>query len=1191
MKKLMLVAILGLAIGVCLPVSPATADQWDITVPDASFEIPALSEGDYIDIADPTYEGPWRCVSGDAWIDYGYWRVGGYAEDLYAHSGNNKVYPYLDYVYQILDEEYIEGGTYTLSVWVGQPWEGYNSDWRLCLTTEDYTEELAETDGWAAFDWEQVSLTYTATANDVGEKIGIKIWSNEEVSFDDVTLSYDGPPGNRRATKPIPPDRSHPMPSGTSGDGYYMLLTFTPGYGAVTHTGYFSDNFEDVNDRDPAHSLGSPPWPSTEPETFYVGYDDPAIPAFARTPLERGKTYYWAVDEFDGSTTWAGKVWSFAIMAESAWGPTPADRAEYVDGNSVALSWKLGDIDPNDYTITYDVYWGTDQNAVAAGTSDTVNVSSTTHTIGPLSGSTVYYWKVDTVLKDKVEPFETTIIGGMVWRFTTLPTPAITDPDLVGWWKLDGEFPGYVFDYSGYANHGARQGDPVWVAGYDGGALKFDGVGDYVEIDYSPIFALNDFTVSAWVNIGTEPGTFGVFGTRAGEDNTFDFKVMAENIHGDIGDGSTWIDTAIDIDPGDTGASGQGGDLAVGTWYLITYVIDNTNQQVRLYLDGDLKKTVAISGVPLLMKPGQTMRIGHTGTGSEWMNGLIDDVRVYKKALSTKEVKILMGLVGASSPRPFDHATDAPQTPTLRWEPGVFTASTNGHILYFSDDRDAVLNRSIGGITLTNPQYTVPASLDLGKTYYWAVDEVNGPNTWPGDLWTFTVRNYLIVDDMESYDKDTNFIFLTWKDGIGNVDCEGGNGTGATLSLSISGLSGSPQAMQFTYDNDGMVTNPCTGSEESRAHYSKIEVLASDLPSGIGSDWTVEGVKALSLRFYGDPNNAIEPMWVKLTDASDKSAKVTYGDYDDEDPADVNEQARHEWIISLADFTGVDLSSIKSIAIGIGTEGSPTPGGSGTVYFDDIRLYVPACVLSRRSPQFAVLDYVPQGDPAGDCVVNRKELEVMAENWLGVVPGQIAIADASFEIPLLAEGDYIDIADAAYTGPWKCVSGDAWIDYGYWRATGWPEDLYAHSGNNKAYANGDHIYQVFDETYIEGQTYILNVWVGQPWEGYASGWRLYFTTEDPAVELAETEGWAGFVWEQVSLEYTATATDAGKKIGIKMWSHTEVSFDDVTLYRSPGSLVADSRVDLNGDNKINFKDFVLLADRFLDEELFPRTLD
>jgi len=85
------------------------------------------------------------------------------------------------------------------------------------------------------------------------------------------------------------------------------------------------------------------------------------------------------------------------------------------------------------------------------------------------------------------------------------------------------------------------------------------------------------------VNIGTEPGTFGVFGTRAGEDNTFDFKVMAENIHGDIGDGSTWIDTAIDIDPGDTGASGQGGDLAVGTWYLITYVIDNTNQR-RLWL-------------------------------------------------------------------------------------------------------------------------------------------------------------------------------------------------------------------------------------------------------------------------------------------------------------------------------------------------------------------------------------------------------------------------------------------------------------------------------------------------------------------------------------------------------------------------------------------------------------------------------
>jgi len=191
-----------------------------------------------------------------------------------------------------------------------------------------------------------------------------------------------------------------------------------------------------------------------------------------------------------------------------------------------------------------------------------------------------------------------------------------------------------------------------WVGGKKNNALQFDGTDDYVDIGYSPELSLNEFTVSAWVNISAEPGLFGVLGTRVGGDTTFDFKVRATDVHGDIGDGSAWIDTAIDIGSTDTGTTGQGGDLAVDTWYVITYVIDNTNQQVRLYLDGDLKRTIAISGTPLLMKAGQRMRIGHTGTGSERMNGLIDDVRIYDYALSNTEVANIANEIGDPVPGP-----------------------------------------------------------------------------------------------------------------------------------------------------------------------------------------------------------------------------------------------------------------------------------------------------------------------------------------------------------------------------------------------------------------------------------------------------------------------------------------------------------------------------------------------------------
>ncbi len=191
-------------------------------------------------------------------------------------------------------------------------------------------------------------------------------------------------------------------------------------------------------------------------------------------------------------------------------------------------------------------------------------------------------------------------------------------------------------------HNGTLIGNPQWVTGYLDGALKFGGSGDYVQVGYSPDLALNEFTLSAWVKIASDPGVFGILGTRSGGENTFDLKVMATYVHGDIGNGTAWINTALDFGSGDTGTTGQGGDLAVYKWYMIAYVFDNTQQQVRLYLDGDLKKTISISGTPLLMQSGESMRIGDTGY-EEWMNGLIDEVRIYNRALSAAQIAWLAG--------------------------------------------------------------------------------------------------------------------------------------------------------------------------------------------------------------------------------------------------------------------------------------------------------------------------------------------------------------------------------------------------------------------------------------------------------------------------------------------------------------------------------------------------------------------
>ncbi len=164
--------------------------------------------------------------------------------------------------------------------------------------------------------------------------------------------------------------------------------------------------------------------------------------------------------------------------------------------------------------------------------------------------------------------------------------------------------------------------------------------------------------------------------------------------------------------------------------------------------------------------------------------------------------------------------------------------------------------------------------------------------------------------------------------------------------------------------------------------------------------------------------------------------------------------------------------------------------------------------------------------------------------------GTIAVPDASFEDHVLvAEDDYVYLGDPANTGPWDAGAADAgaWLAYNYYYpgAPEWP----ARTGKNKVYGNSDYFWQVLNDTYIESQTYTFSAWAGTPWSGYGERWYLYLAAEDNiGVPLAEANGSTTVgSWEQVSVEYTATAADAGKKIVLRAWTDQYMAVDDVTL--------------------------------------------
>ena len=182
-----------------------------------------------------------------------------------------------------------------------------------------------------------------------------------------------------------------------------------------------------------------------------------------------------------------------------------------------------------------------------------------------------------------------------------------------------------------------------------------------------------------------------------------------------------------------------------------------------------------------------------------------------------------------------------------------------------------------------------------------------------------------------------NEIWWAWKDGLGYaaLDTEPaylGNGTGSavgdetTLSYTEETIvHGGRQSMPLSYDNN----------KQGYSKYSEVELTLNRL-----RDWTENGVNTLTLWFIGDRGNATEPLYVAVSNSIGTLAVVVN---DDPDAATIDIWT--EWVIPLQTLAekGIVLTNVDRIAIGLGTKGNMTiPGGSGKMFFDDIRLYRPA---------------------------------------------------------------------------------------------------------------------------------------------------------------------------------------------------------------------------------------------------------
>jgi len=205
---------------------------------------------------------------------------------------------------------------------------------------------------------------------------------------------------------------------------------------------------------------------------------------------------------------------------------------------------------------------------------------------------------------------------------------------MVAWWKLDEKSGKIASDSSGNNCACKLIGNPRWQPsrGKIGGAIEFDGDGDYLRIGNESIFDFTDeITVAAWVNITTIPAQWTAVVTKGNSawrlstyrnERRFHFAVAG------IGHGSSFVH--------------GGTEVTTGEWHHVCGTYDGA--YIRLYVDGveDPESGKAYSG-RITTNDFDVCVGGNSERPGRCWHGMIDDARIYSYALSRQELKKIIG--------------------------------------------------------------------------------------------------------------------------------------------------------------------------------------------------------------------------------------------------------------------------------------------------------------------------------------------------------------------------------------------------------------------------------------------------------------------------------------------------------------------------------------------------------------------
>jgi beta-glucanase (GH16 family) len=218
----------------------------------------------------------------------------------------------------------------------------------------------------------------------------------------------------------------------------------------------------------------------------------------------------------------------------------------------------------------------------------------------------------------------------------TVNVIASPDAQRVLWLKLDESSGAVAADGSGSGNTGTVNGGVTWqpAGGKLRGAAQFNGTDSYVNVpDVAALDNTSAFTLSYWFKVNTINGAGHVAKRNNFNDNNA-YSVFLQ----------TDARLNVDIDSNNDRFTSNTA-FATGIWYHVAVVFDGTlaaASRARLYVNGvlDVVSSETSSTVP---NYNSSFKVGVLHVGSAVMDGLVDDVRFYRRALPASEVAAIAG--------------------------------------------------------------------------------------------------------------------------------------------------------------------------------------------------------------------------------------------------------------------------------------------------------------------------------------------------------------------------------------------------------------------------------------------------------------------------------------------------------------------------------------------------------------------